>query len=214
MPGIVIVDYGMGNLHSVKKAFEVSGCDAALSRAPAEVAGADALIVPGVGAFGHCIDNIERFGLREAILQFIRSDRPYLGLCLGLQILFASSEESEGSRGLGVLPGRVRRFMGPMKIPHMGWNTIHFPDGTGESTGRCPLFEGIPDGAHVYFVHSYYAEPAESGIVSSVTDYGVRFASAVWRGNIMATQFHPEKSQRVGLKILGNFIRFAGLSRA
>lgn len=204
MNDMVIVDYGMGNLHSVRKAFEVCGCRAALSRDPGEVEKAGALVVPGVGSFGDCAANLDRFGLREAIARFIESGKPYLGICLGLQILLTSSEESPGVMGFGVVAGAVRRFPKGLKVPHMGWNTLSI--GTG---GRCPLFERVDDGAYVYFVHSYYAEPDDPDVVSAVTEYGGRFASALRLGNVMATQFHPEKSQRVGLMIIENFIRYA-----
>ena len=258
---IAIVDYGMGNLHSVRKAFEACGGAAASTRDPEEVVAADALVVPGVGSFGDCVENLSRTGLKDAIAEFIRSGKPYLGLCLGLQILFPSSEESPGTPGLGIIPGKVRRFTGSLKIPHMGWNTIRFPapgstgsagagamgqsEGTSSSrchpgdlpttargalqagsrdpalkkndplraghrpTGQCPLFRGIEDGSYVYFVHSYYPEPEDGALAAAVTDYGVTFASAVWKGNLMATQFHPEKSQRVGLAMVRNFVAFA-----
>jgi glutamine amidotransferase len=200
---IVIVDYGMGNLRSVQKAFETCGCNAELSRNARTVEDADALVVPGVGSFGDCVENLDRFGLKGAIGSFLKSGRSYLGICLGLQILFESSEESESSRGLGVFPGCVRRFRGNIKIPHMGWNTIRI---TGRDGTRCPLFRGIGDGAYFYFVHSYYPAPDEAEVIAAVTDYGGEFASAVWRDNIIATQFHPEKSQRLGLKLIKNFI--------
>ena len=218
VPRIVILDYGMGNLHSVRKAFETCGCTAALSRSAEEIQGCDALVVPGVGSFGDCVSNLSRRGLREAIVAHIRSGKPYLGLCLGLQILFSSSDESPGIQGLGLLRGRVRRFTHELKIPHMGWNTLAFSPARAAEGSRsrpapgidegCPLFRGIEEGAYVYFVHSYYPEPAEREIIAATTDYGVTFASALWCGAVMATQFHPEKSQRVGLAMIGNFIEF------
>ena len=215
MSKIVIVDYGMGNLRSVQKAFEVCGCDATLSSSAGEIEGADALVVPGVGSFGDCLENLRRRGLTEAVSLFLSSGKPYLGICLGLHILFTLSDEAEGSKGLNFFRGRVKRFRGEMKIPHMGWNTISqaggrkiiFQAGAADD-GCCPLFKGVENGSYVYFVHSYYPVPDDGRIVSAVTDYGGEFASAVWKGNIMATQFHPEKSQRVGLKIIGNFIDF------
>ena len=194
----------------MQKAFEVCGCGARLSRSAAEIDDADALVVPGVGAFGDCIENLRLYRLRKAISRFLFSGRPYLGLCLGLQILFSSSEESEKSEGLGFFAGRIRKFSGGMKIPHMGWNTITV---IGESppVGHrevCPLFRGIKSGSYVYFVHSYYPAPDDESIIAAVTDYGGTFASAVWRDNVMATQFHPEKSQRIGLLMIRNFIDF------
>lgn len=218
VPKIVILDYGMGNLHSVRKAFEVCGCTAALSRSAGEIQTCDALVVPGVGSFGDCVSNLSRLGLREALAGHIRSGKPYLGLCLGLQILFSSSEESPGVQGLDVFHGRVRRFTHQLKIPHMGWNTLTFTPACAADSSRsqpvagahggCPLFRGIEDGVYVYFVHSYYPEIIEREIIAATTDYGVTFASAVRRGALMATQFHPEKSQRVGLAMIRNFIEF------
>lgn len=208
-PGIVIVDYGMGNLHSVRKAFEACGAPAAVSSEAGEIGCAAALVVPGVGAFGDCIESLSRSGLGEAIARFICSGRPYLGLCLGLQILFPSSEEAPEARGLGLIAGRVRKFACDRKVPHMGWNTLRFGGGEGGQRPQCPLFSGIADGAYAYFVHSYYPEPEDDAVVAATTEYGIRFASALWRGNIMATQFHPEKSQRVGLAMIRNFVAFA-----
>lgn len=202
----------MGNLHSVRKAFEACGGAAGIARGPDEVARAEALVVPGVGSFGDCVENLARAGLKDAIAAFIGSGRPYLGICLGLQILFSSSEEAPGTPGLGIIPGRVRRFTGSLKIPHMGWNTIRFDGrGGGEAVGEecCPLFRGIGDGAYVYFVHSFYPEPEDEAVTAAVTEYGVPFASAIWKGNVMATQFHPEKSQRTGLGMIRNFVAFA-----
>ena len=202
----VILDYGMGNLHSVRKAFEMCGCAAPLVRSAEEIRACDALVVPGVGSFGDCVANVDRLGLREALAAHIRSGKPYLGLCLGLQILFPESEESPGSKGLDLFPGRVKKFDHGLKIPHMGWNTLTLaPDRAGDG---CPLLNGIEPDAYVYFVHSYYPEPAEREVIAATTDYGVTFASALWRGAVMATKFHPEKSQRVGLRMIRNFVDF------
>lgn len=218
-PRIAIVDYGMGNLHSVRKAFEACGAAITLTRDPDGIAGANALVVPGVGSFGDGIENLSRTGLKGAIAEFIRSGRPYLGLCLGLQILFSSSDEAPGTPGLAVIPGRIRKFTGARKVPHMGWNTLCF---TGRDPERCPLFRGIENGTYVYFVHSYYPQPEDRSVAAAITEYGIEFVSAVWRGALMATQFHPEKSQRAGLAMLRNFVAFcaekargaAGASRA
>jgi glutamine amidotransferase len=195
----------MGNLRSVQKAFEAVGSAATLSRKPEDIASADALVVPGVGSFGDCLKNLDRYGVKDAIADFLRSGRPYLGICLGLHILFDASEEAEGSTGLSVFPGRIRRFRGAVKIPHMGWNTIRLKTA---KSGPCPLLEGIEDVSYVYFVHSYYPAPETSDIVAAITDYEQPFVSAVWSGSIMATQFHPEKSQRVGLRMIENFTRY------
>jgi glutamine amidotransferase len=198
---ITIVDYGMGNLRSVQKAFEISGCMAGLTSSAADIESSDALVVPGVGAFGDCMANLERLKVKEAIRKFILSGRPYLGICLGLQILFEASSENGDTKGLGIFPGRVVRFKGGVKIPHMGWNTV-------EITRPCPLFKGLTGDTYLYFVHSYYPEPKDKGIIAAMTDYGGKFASAVWKDNVIATQFHPEKSQAAGLKLIRNFIDF------
>jgi glutamine amidotransferase len=200
----VILDYGMGNLHSVRKAFEACGCAAGLVHSAREIQACDALVVPGVGSFGDCVANVDRLGLREALSTHIRSGKPYLGLCLGLHLLFSESEESPGMKGLGLFSGRVRKFDHGLKIPHMGWNTLAF------GKEGCPLLKGIDPGIYVYFVHSYYPAPEDREVVATTTDYGVTFASALWRGPVMATQFHPEKSQGVGLKMIRNFIDFVG----
>ena len=201
---IVVVDYGMGNLRSVSKALESLGASVRVSSDPKDVAAADKLILPGVGAFPAAMQELSARRLVEPITQFIRSGKPYLGICLGLQLLFESSEEGEGAKGLGVLAGAVKRFApaASRKVPHMGWNDVRRP---GPQDG-CPLLRDIPDGSFVYFVHSYYAEPADRGVTALETDYGVRFAAMVWRDTLFATQFHPEKSQAVGLRLLQNFI--------
>ena len=201
---IVVVDYGMGNLRSVSKALESLGASVRVSSDPKDVAAADKLILPGVGAFPAAMQELSARRLVEPIKRFIASGKPYLGICLGLQLLFESSEEGEGAKGLGVLAGAVKRFApaASRKVPHMGWNDVRRP---GPQDG-CPLLAGIPDGSFVYFVHSYYAEPAERGITALETDYGVRFAAMVWRDHLYATQFHPEKSQAIGLQLLKNFI--------
>ena len=201
---IVVVDYGMGNLRSVSKALESLGASVRVSSDPKDVAQAEKLILPGVGAFPAAMRELSARQLVEPVTQFIRSGKPYLGICLGLQLLFDSSEEGEGAAGLGVLAGAVKRFPAgaSRKVPHMGWNDVRRPG----SQDGCPVLAGIPDGSFVYFVHSYYAEPADRAVTALETDYGVRFAAMVWRGNLFATQFHPEKSQAIGLQLLKNFI--------
>lgn len=201
---IALVDYGMGNLRSVEKALTRVGGDVRIVSTPGEVAGADALVLPGVGAFGDCLRNLGAAGLVEAVRGFVASNRPFLGICLGLQALFESGAESRGVAGLGVLPGTVPRFeANGLKVPHMGWNqlTIRMPG--------CPLLDGVADGSYVYFVHSYYCQPSDKSVVCGTTVYGVEFCSMVWRGNLFATQFHPEKSQGVGLRMLENFVKLA-----
>ncbi|MBI2843373.1 MAG: imidazole glycerol phosphate synthase subunit HisH [Armatimonadetes bacterium] len=203
---IRIIDYGMGNLRSVQKALERLGFHAALTQNPHEILEADRLILPGVGAFGAAMVNLERLGLVEAIREFVRSGRPLLGICLGMQLLLSESQEQGLFRGLDIIPGRVVKFFKPedlreatsgLKVPHMGWNTL-------ARTGDCPLLKGVPDQASVYFVHSYYPDPPRE-FVAATTDYGIDFCSVIWKDNIYATQFHPEKSGTVGLRMLENF---------
>lgn len=202
---IRIIDYGMGNLRSVHKALGLLGCDAALTQDPSEVEHADALVLPGVGAFGAAMANLDRLGLTQAILDFAASGRPFLGICLGMQLLLSESYEQGRHTGLGLIPGEVVRFTNTdrnpeaagIKVPHMGWNTLH-------RTSDCPLLAGIPDGASVYFIHSYYAMPPKEA-VAAITNYGRDFCSLIWSGNIFAAQFHPEKSGAVGLRMLANF---------
>jgi imidazole glycerol-phosphate synthase subunit HisH len=202
---IAIIDYGMGNLRSVQKGFERVGCDAVVTADPKVVLEADKIVLPGVGAFPDCMRNLEQGGFIEPLLRVIREGRPFLGICLGLQLLFTESDEFGAHKGLNVIPGRVVRFPDGMaengeklKIPHMGWNQL-------EVRRRPPAFEGIESGANFYFVHSFYVVPEDAGVVATTTTYGIEFCSAVWKDNIVATQFHPEKSQEKGLQILKNF---------
>jgi len=197
---IVIVDYGMGNLRSVQKGFEKVGAPAVVSRDRQAVAKAARLVLPGVGAFPECMRNLDRFGLVEPVLEVIGSGRPFLGICLGLQLLFDESEEFGPCEGLKVLRGRVRAFernMG-LKIPHMGWNQVWV-------SKEVPIFRGIDDGSYFYFVHSYYVDPEDQADVAAQSEYGIRFTCAIQRENVFALQFHPEKSQDMGLQILRNF---------
>ena len=206
---IAIVDYGMGNLRSVQKALQKLGYNAQITSDAETVFRADKVILPGVGAFGAAMENLRRAALDAAIRDFIATGKPFLGICLGLQLLFEVSEETrsaEPERGLGILRGKVVRFPEgltdgqgkPLKVPHIGWNVLHF-------TRRDTLFEGIDEGSHVYFVHSYFPIPEEEGIVTAMSDYGIPFCCAVRSGNVRAVQFHPEKSSAVGLRILRNF---------
>ena len=198
-PAIGVVDYGSGNLRSVSKAFEAAGASVRVSKDPGDFEAFDALVVPGVGAFGDCAGHLREAGLWEPLKEWINAGRPFLGICLGYQLLFESSEESPGVPGLGVLPGRVVRFADShLKIPHMGWNSVRSP--------RAPLFDAL-ESASFYFVHSYYPVPGEPGAVSALCDYGGEFAAAVSAGNVHGTQFHPEKSQAAGLALLRNFLR-------
>lgn len=197
---IAIIDYGMGNLRSVHKAFEAVGHQAVVTREARLIADASHVVLPGVGAFGDCMANLKQYDLIDPILAAIESGKPFLGICLGLQLLFSESEEFGTHKGLGIIPGRVRKFvLNPsLKVPHMGWNDIQI-------VRPAPPFEGITRGSYCYFVHSYYVEPADSAVVAAVTEYGHPFAAAVWKDNVIACQFHPEKSQRIGLQIIKNF---------
>lgn len=199
MVKIAIIDYGMGNLHSAAKAFEKIGASVTVTRDPKEVLQADKVVLPGVGAFGDCMKNLNERGLAPVIHEVIGAGKPFLGICVGLQLLFEGSEEDPGVPGLGVFKGMVRKIIAPgLKIPHMGWNSL-------ESRSGSPLFDGLPKPAFVYFVHSFHAVPADQTLVTAVTDYGGPVTAAVGRGLVQAVQFHPEKSSTVGLKILANF---------
>jgi len=201
---IAIIDYGMGNLRSVSKAFEAVGHRPVVTRDVTKIKNASHVVLPGVGAFGDCMANLGRYDLVEPIRLTIQSGKPFLGICLGLQLLFTESEEFGFHKGLGIISGRVRRFrvderegMG-LKIPHMGWNQVNFQR-------PCPLFKGIADGAHWYFIHSYFVDPSDRQIAATTTTYGVPFVSSIWRDNVVGCQFHPEKSQTVGLQLIRNF---------
>ena len=208
---IVVIDYGMGNLRSVSKALESLGAQVRVSSDPQDVTKAVKLILPGVGAFPAAIRELAARRLIDPLKASIAKGVPYLGICLGLQLLFERSEEGEGAEGLGILRGQVRRFpmngaMG-LKVPHMGWNQIAIPQQSHITHQKeCPLLKGIAEGSFVYFVHSYYADPADRSVVALEADYGGAFTAMVWRDNLYAAQFHPEKSQAVGLQILKNFI--------
>ena len=194
-----VIDYGSGNLRSVCKALDASGAAPSLVTGPSGLAGLDAIVVPGVGAFAHCAENLRATGLWDPVRAWALSGRPYLGICLGYQLLFESSEESPGVEGLGVLKGRVVRFPDAgLKVPHMGWNTLSKTSG--------PLYNGLSGEVSMYFVHSFYPVPADSSLVSAWSDYGVSFAAGVSSGALHAVQFHPEKSQSTGLALLRNFL--------
>jgi glutamine amidotransferase len=200
---IAIIDYGMGNLRSVQKAFEAVGADARVTRAPQTIADADHVVLPGVGAFGDCMANLERLELIQPVRRAIASGKPFLGICLGLQLLFTESEEFGLHKGLGIISGKVRRFATDpaLKVPHMGWNAI--------SVARpSPVLAGIDNGAYVYFVHSYYVQPDDPAVITTRSDYGVEFVSSIGRDNLFACQFHPEKSQDIGLRLIHNFTRW------
>ncbi len=199
---IAIVDYGVGNLRSAQKAFERCGHGAEVTRDADRIASAPGVVLPGVGAFGTCMDNLRGFALVEPVLDVIRRGTPFLGICVGMQLLFEESSEFGPLPGLGVLPGKIVRFPhdAERKVPHMGWNTLRV-------ARRSPHLDGIDDGAYAYFVHSYYPVPADPALVATATPYGEEFASAVGRDHVFGTQFHPEKSQKTGLRLIANFVR-------
>ena len=199
MSKIAIIDYGMGNLHSAAKAMEKVGADVIVTRDPDAVRKADQIILPGVGAFGDCMKNLHERALTQVIYEVIRAGKPFLGICVGLQMLFEGSEEDPEVPGLGIFKGMVRKIAAPgLKIPHMGWNSL-------DLRGDSPLFQNLPEQPYVYFVHSYHAVPVDSSIITAVADYGGAVTAAVGQGLVQAVQFHPEKSSVVGLKILANF---------
>lgn len=203
---IALLDYGSGNLRSVHKALLAAGADVRLAMSPGEIGDARGLVLPGVGAFDDCINAMQRQELLEASRDFIRSGKPFLGICVGYQALFERSEEFNScAAGLGVFKGKVVRFpeSSGLKVPQIGWNQVN-------RAGRdCPLYRDIPDGSHFYFVHSFFPKPEDDSIVATRTEYGESFASSVWKDNVYATQFHPEKSQKVGLQLLSNFVTLA-----
>jgi len=201
---IAVVDYGRGNLGSVEKAFGRLGLTAVVTEDPRVVADAEAVVLPGDGAFHDAMGNLASRGLLDPLRDCLESGRPFLGICLGYQLLFTESEEFGQGKGLDVIPGVVRRFPPGLKVPHMGWNQV-------EHRGDLALFDGVPSGADFYFVHSYYPDTPDSSLAVASCTYGVTFPAAIGRGPVFATQFHPEKSQRWGLKLLENF---AALVRA
>jgi imidazole glycerol-phosphate synthase subunit HisH len=199
---IAIIDYGMGNLRSVQKGFERVGCEAMVTSDVRTILNASKVVLPGVGAFPDCMRNLQQCGLIDVIHETINSGKPFLGICLGLQLLFTESEEFGISRGLDIIKGRVIRFKGPeftaLKVPHMGWNAISIKR-------RAPALYDVPDNCNVYFVHSFHVIPEDNNIIATTTSYGIDFVSSIWKDNIFATQFHPEKSQALGLTILKHF---------
>jgi glutamine amidotransferase len=199
---IAIIDYGMGNLRSVQKGFERMGREAVVTRDPRTILDAGKVVLPGVGAFPDCMRNLEEYGLIDAVQKSIASGKPFLGICLGLQLLFTESEEFGISKGLDIIKGRVIRFKGAefkdLKIPHMGWNSASIKR-------RPPAMADVPDNNYFYFVHSFHVVPEDKGVIATTTNYGIDFISSIWKDNIFAVQFHPEKSQALGLSILKRF---------
>jgi glutamine amidotransferase len=199
---IAVVDYGIGNLRSAEKALQHLGADARLTSSPSDIGRADAVVLPGVGNFGACMHALRSSGLEAATLDAAHDHRPFLGICVGMQMLFDGSDESPGVRGLGVVPGRITLLPRTVRLPQMGWNTLTVTPGS-------RLLADLPDPTWCYFVHSYAPEPADDGVVAAWCEYGRRFAAAVERGSLWATQFHPEKSGTVGLALLANFVAAA-----
>ena len=198
---IGIIDYGMGNIHSVAKALESLGGKTIVVNAPEELKNCDKLVLPGVGAFDDAVSELERKGLIDPLKEYIADKKVFLGICLGMQLLFSESQEAISKTGLGVLKGSVVRFQAKgLKVPQMGWNQLKVENKS------CPLLQGIEDKEYVYFCHSYYPQPDEQKVVAASTDYGVKFSSIVWQENIFGVQFHPEKSQDTGIRILKNFV--------
>ena len=205
-PVIALIDYGSGNLRSVHKALLKVGAEVRIAKQPDDLAGASAVVLPGVGAFDDCIQALDQRGLLAASRRGIESGRPFLGICVGYQALFDKSEEFNScAAGLGVFAGKVVRFSNQngLKVPQIGWNQIEIVH------PECPLFRGVASGSYVYFVHSYFPRPEDASVVAARTSYGETFASAIWRDRVFATQFHPEKSQKIGLQLLRNFVELA-----
>lgn len=202
MQKVIVIDYGMGNLHSVQKALSYLGAQPVLSQNAAEIANAERLILPGVGAFGDAMAELKRLGLADAVCKAVKKGTPLLGICLGMQLLFERSDEGGAQRGLGLIPGAVTKFEIKEKVPHMGWNSVQNRDDV--------LFKGLPAEFSVYFVHSYCAQETRSPYAAGITEYGVPFVCAVHRGNVFGCQFHPEKSGENGMQILRNFLAVQG----
>ncbi|WIW71554.1 imidazole glycerol phosphate synthase subunit HisH [Anaerosinus gibii] len=198
---IAIIDYGRGNLFSVEKAFVKLGADVIVTNDIEKIRRADKVVLPGVGAFGDCMETLKKAGLIPVIQEAATSGKPFLGICLGLQLLFERSEESPGVAGLGIFKGAIRQIVAPkLKVPHMGWNSLSLKNATS-------LLKGLPENPYVYFVHSFHAVPEDASIITAVTEYGSSLTAAVGKGNVQAMQFHPEKSSSVGLKILESFVK-------
>ena len=200
MSEVAIIDYGVGNLRSVEKAFAAMDCDAIVSSDEKDLRAAERLVLPGVGAFGACMKALSERGFDRLVRERVEEGTPLLGVCVGMQLLFEESDEFGATPGLGLLRGKVRRFSGDLVVPHVGWNRIH-------QRGGHSLFEDVADESFFYFVHSYYCEPEDESVVAGETEYGVRYASVVAKANICGVQFHPEKSQHAGLRLLQNFAR-------
>ncbi len=201
-PKVAIIDYGMGNLYSVRNTFATLGIGADIIDRPGRIKSYDKLILPGVGAFGDAMEELDKRGLTNPIGEFVKTGKPFLGICLGMQLLLGKSEEAKGIKGLNIIPGEVKKFSSKLKCPHMGWNRIKkvYP--------RLDIFKGLKGDIYTYFCHSYFVKPKDRSTVIGETEYGIKFAAIIKQGNVYGMQFHPEKSQEAGLKLLQNFIRF------
>lgn len=199
---IAIIDYGMGNIHSVAKAIQVCGGRAQVTNKKSDIKSCDKIVLPGVGAFDDALAELEKQDLAVVIKEQINGGKPFLGICLGMQILFESSQEAKNNKGLGILKGEVVKFNVKFgqKVPHMGWNDLNI------TADNCPLLHGINKNSQVYFCHSYYPDPADKAVIAATCDYGPEFSCVVWKANVYGVQFHPEKSQAIGLKIMKNFV--------
>jgi len=210
---IAVIDYDTGNLKSVSKALEAVGAKVEVTNDPRAIGRAEAIVLPGVGAFYRGMENLKRLDLLPSIFEAVKEGKPFLGICLGLQLLFTESEEHGTCQGLDIIKGKVERFQGEMKIPHMGWNQVKCGMRNVNSKNlakqKCGIFGGIPNGSYFYFVHSYCVEPDDENVIAATTEYGQEFVSAIAKDNIFAVQFHPEKSGELGLKILKNFVTTA-----
>ncbi|MCX5704080.1 MAG: imidazole glycerol phosphate synthase subunit HisH [Candidatus Omnitrophica bacterium] len=200
---IAIIDYGMGNIHSVNKALQLYGAKTIVTNKPREIKSCDKVVLPGVGAFDDAMLELEKQDLKTSISGHIKNKKPFLGICLGMQLLFEKSKEAKKAKGLGILKGSVERFADKksLKVPHIGWNQLK------KVTRECQLLKDIPDGSYVYFCHSYYPQPKDANIIAAYADYGIDFPAVVWQDNLYGVQFHPEKSQATGLKIIENFVK-------
>ncbi|MBI4981920.1 MAG: imidazole glycerol phosphate synthase subunit HisH [Candidatus Omnitrophica bacterium] len=198
---IAIIDYGMGNIHSVNKALQVSGAKTLITNKAEDIKSCDKAVLPGVGAFDDAVLELKKQNLIEPILEHVRNGKPFLGICLGMQLLFDESAEAKKEKGLGILKGKVKKFKHShdLKVPHMGWNQLKI-------IGACPLLRDVPENSFVYFCHSYYPDPLDKGVIAALTNYGQDFAAIVWKEKIFGMQFHPEKSQSIGLKMMENFV--------
>ena len=205
---IAIIDYGMGNIHSVQKALESFKAETIVTNKPEIIGNCHKVVLPGVGAFDDAIQELKKQNLISALINHIKNKKPFLGICLGLQFLFEASEEALAAKGLGVLKGKVVKFQNKkgFKVPHMGWNQLKKTSRPGTKEAICPLLKDVTDNSYVYFCHSYYPQPADRKIIAATTDYLTDFAAVVWKDNLFGVQFHPEKSQEVGLKMIKNFV--------